>query len=718
MRTFALVLAFGAFLFGPPDASGQVIKAEAKTRKNEILLTFEASVRPSDPFHDLNAPGAPAKAVKGFAPGETFLIAIRGTLAKGYHTYPLISRTEVQPIDSLSEIRYASNPHLLPLLPVEESPAELVDTMVSGIWREYVEPFTWTQEVYIDPKAPAGKLDFTMTIRTQICDHSGCTWLETPLKVSVTVLEEPAMAPSSELQKRVEKSRPPAIPDVVPPDASNKPFDFAALGWFVLQGMFWGGVSLITPCVFPMIPITVSFFLKQAEKRTPGSAHHSALTLAIVYTATVVIVLTLAAVALLSAFRWLSTFWLMNAFLGALFIYFALSLFGLYDIELPGWMADFTSSRERKGGLVGTIFMALTFTIISFACVAPFLGGFGGTASGSNLSFWHRLAGGFAFAATFAAPFFFLALFPSLLKAMPRGGDWMDSVKVVMGFLELAAAFKFFRQAEIAYHTPQFFTYELVMASYIGLSVLVAAYLVGVFTLPHEKAGQRVSVAGAMLGLAFLSFALYLTPALFKTYNARGERTYPSGIVFAWVDAFMLPDTTGDVAPLTLSPGQPARETWHANLKKALAQASAGGKLVFVDFTGETCTNCKLNERNIFPKPAVRELFDKYVLVQLYTDRIPDRFYSPSDMPGTIAGARGDAEKNLRYQRERFDTEQLPLYAILQPTGPQTTEAVGTYQGASWLPDQGFKILGKYEEGLIQSESAFVAFLGKFLGKK
>src|SRR5262249_11526942 len=157
----------------------------------------------------------------------------------------------------------------------------------------------------------------------------------------------------------------------------------------------------------------------------------------------------------------LSTSPLMNYLLGGLFVVFALSLFGMYEIELPSGLARFTSSREGKGGLVGTMFMALTFTIISFTCVAPFLGGFGGTAATSKPTFLQTLVGGFAFAATFASPFFILALFPTLLKQMPKSGSWLNNVKVVMGFLELAAALKFFRTAELVREsTPILFTYD------------------------------------------------------------------------------------------------------------------------------------------------------------------------------------------------------------------------------------------------------------------
>src|SRR5439155_5728085 len=173
---------------------------------------------------------------------------------------------------------------------------------------------------------------------------------------------------------------------------------------FILAGVFWGAVSLVTPCVFPMIPITVSYFLKQSEKE-----HHRPVTMALVYCGTIIVVLTLAAVLLLSFFRFLSVSPLMNFGLGLLFIFFALSLFGMYEIELPSGLARFTSAHEGQGGLVGTMFMALTFTILSFACVAPFLGGFGGTAATAQHGILYTMLGGLAFAITFAASLLELA---------------------------------------------------------------------------------------------------------------------------------------------------------------------------------------------------------------------------------------------------------------------------------------------------------------------
>ena len=423
---------------------------------------------------------------------------------------------------------------------------------------------------------------------------------------------------------------------------------------FILAGVFWGGVSLITPCVFPMIPITVSFFLKQSEKE-----HHKPITMALVYSATIVFVLTLAAAFLLSAFKWLSTNPIMNYGLGALFIFFALSLFGMYDIELPSGLARFTSSKEGKGGMVGTIFMALTFTIISFACVAPFLGGFGGTAGTSPRPWWHNILGGLAFSVTFASPFFFLALFPTLLRKMPKSGSWLNSVKVVMGFLELAAALKFLRAAELVQSsTPSIFTFDFVLGLWVALCFLCGLYLLGLYRLPHDTPEDHIRVPSLIFAILFLGLGLYLAPALLK-FNAEGESQRPSGTIYAWVDSFLLPDIRSSKESNTTG-----------NLEYAIAQAqefrqrTGQSKRIFIDFTGQTCVNCKINERSVFAKPEFQALFKNFMVVQLYTDVVPADLFAPNlraKFGNETKRQEEDAETNQAFQQKAFGTLQLPF---------------------------------------------------------
>jgi len=697
--------------------------AEPATAK---LIEFKTAILAEDPFSPLNQVGAPKREFKR---GEVVTLVISGEPKAGYHTYPITQRTEKQDPVGLSTLTFADSPGLQPLAPLRESTPVFVDTKIAGVWLEYEHSFAWSQDVLILPDAKPGRQVLRFTIRVQVCNDGGCKWSDHVLEAPVEVSDAPPVTLTAAVEQRLKEKPPPIKVVPVPagmgsdsgseastasgakiiylPDSDAnykagldsvqkelkgieaiKGEGNSGLLWFILTGVFWGGVSLVTPCVFPMIPITVSFFLKQSEKD-----HHRPITMALVYCGTIVVVLTIAAVALLSLFRELSVHPVMNIGLGALFVFFALSLFGMYEIELPAGLANYTSAREGKGGLVGTMFMALTFTIVSFACVAPFLGGFGGTAASGGFSFWHRVLGGLAFAVTFAAPFFVLAIFPNLLKKMPKSGSWLNSVKVVMGFLELAAALKFFRAGELVLvPRPVLFTYDLVMGMYVVLLLMCGLYLFGFYRLPHDTPSDHISVPRMLFGLGFLSLAFYLMPAQFKV-NSDGEAQRPNGTIYAWIDSFLLPE-----------PGEGKGElAWSGNLKgvldtaRAEAQRSGKPQRVFVDFTGETCTNCKINEKSVFIKPEIRSLFQKYQLVQMYTDKVPDKFYPPdirSRFGSDTARQRADAAANLAFQRAAFGTEQLPLYVILEPQ-----------------PNGTILVAAQYDEGKINNEAAFAQFL-------
>jgi thiol:disulfide interchange protein DsbD len=683
------------------------------------------------------------------APGQTAILRLTAELAPGYHAYPT-KQGDPQAAAYQTEFKFANTPDYVfvgewrdpdgfVFDPEPDPPGQMV--------QEYLDKVTWERKIVVLPDAKPGTTKVTWPIvKMPVCDKNGCLF-GGDLRPEATLTIKNAPAQPIEPKYRDEVSRAVTSPGTAPPDvpppapvkplttqppqpkegeapAALVPSDAAAsaeehegaVRWvlnqletqratpqgslaFILAGIFWGAVSLVTPCVFPMIPITVSFFLKQSDKE-----HHRPVTMAVVYCATIVFVLTIAAVLLLSLFRSLSTNPYMNIGLGLLFVVFALSLFGMYDLELPSGLARFTSAREGKGGLVGTMFMALTFTIVSFACVAPFLGGFGGTAAGSQVTMLDRILGGFAFAATFASPFFVLALFPTLLKKLPRSGTWLNSVKVVMGFLELAAALVFFRTAELVLlPSPTLFTYDLVLGLWIAITVLTGLYLLNFFRLPHDSPLEHLGVPRMLFGLAFIGLAVYLLPALFK-FGAEGEKQRPNGVVYAWIDSFLLPESSGR---------RGGGLAWSANLKKTIEEArtrydkTKQRSLVLIDFTGESCKNCRYNEHNIFTKPEIADLMRKYQLVQLYTDKVPPDFYPPEvrDRIGSDGSRlREDAKVNLEFQKKAFDTEQLPLYVILDPA-PNGDE-------------KRIEVVGIYSEGKINDAGAFAQFLKEPLAAK
>jgi thiol:disulfide interchange protein DsbD len=596
-------------------------------------LRFEATVTPADPFSAANSTSGAAEAKVVVQRGETFLVTLRGTLEKGWHTYPITRRAPEQEESSqVSKLTFEGE-GLKPIGPVHESDPEwkaYPDLKTALL--EHEHPFTWSREIYVEPTAPAGKtVTLTAKVQTQVCDPKKCepgTWT---IPIPVTTSDAPALPVSPELQKRIDaKPAPvavvpipeevrktlasPAAPSPAAP-ASAPPKAPVGLMGTITTAVLGGLVSLLTPCVFPMIPITVSFFLKQSEARSkrataPVSAGPSGITstlpagqaeaevsqgasailMAAVYSATIVIVLTAGGMALMPLLVRISQHYATNFALAAVFLFFALSLLGMYDITLPSWLQDATSSREGQGGLLGVFFMALTFSIISFACVGPIYGGFitlEASSQSAAASYAQWALGPLAFSVAFASPFFLLALFPSLLQSMPRAGSWMNSVKVVMGFLELAAVFKFLRSAELNYFAKSdYFTFDFSLSIYVALSLACGLYLLGLYRLPHDhEAPETIGVPRLLFSLAFLSLAVYLVPGLFK--NEDGEPQRPRGDLFSAVESFLLPEAA-PASPATAGKGERSTNklVWHSKLNEALAEAKEKQKLVFIDFTG------------------------------------------------------------------------------------------------------------------------------------
>lgn len=699
-----------------------------------LLLSLLALPASADTFQDVATVTArfdPPQA----KPGEVVTLTVQVTPnpERNAYTYPATKQDH----QGKSEIGFGLRGDVVLVGELRNPPgavtksADLID-----IDQVYKSPVTWTIKAVVVPTAKPGKREIVLSeTRIQACTmgvRENCYNLRDP-KVELEILDGPPVAVPNEYRQEVTQAlAAQAIPVVATPTPVPTPAtgpqtvtagliqkpplpitDYVAglekvqskivfadgisatgsgsggsLTALLLAAAFWGLVSLVTPCVFPMIPITVSLFLKQS--------HQSAATvikLAIVYCLTIIIVLGASAIFLLSVFRELSIDPYMNLFLGGLFIFFALSLFGMYDIALPGFLLRFTERRRGSGGMVGTVFGALAFSIVSFTCVAPFLGGFAGMTASGNFSQGELILAGIVFATAFASPFFVLALFPSLMKQLPRSGGWLDTVKAVMGFLELAAAFKFFRTAELRLldHT-EYFTYDFSLAAWVAIAAITGIYLLNLFRLPHDEEQANVGVMRLIFAMMFLTLAVYLTPALFR---ADGESQRPKGAVFAWVDAFLLPEPvdSGD-----------HELPWSTNLadavetvRQAKLDGTARKPLIFMDFTGVTCTNCKLNEKNIFPQPNIRQLLSRYTLVQMYTDEVPVAFYT--SQPSSRL-RKAEATANLEFQRQVFGTEQLPLYAILEP-----------------LTSGEVRVVSVYDEGKINETERFEAFLRKPLGE-
>ena len=407
-----------------------------------------------------------------------------------------------------------------------------------------------------------------------------------------------------------------------------------------------GALSLLTPCVFPMIPITVSYF-------TNHSAGHrsKAIKLASVYSLGIILTFTLLGM-LLAVFVGAAGINLfaanpyVNLLIAGIFLFFAFNLFGAYEITVPTRVLtkfdNLTRSKEGEGGgIVGALLMGLTFTLTSFTCTSPFVGTI--LVSASQGSWQMPLLGMLSFSTVFALPFFVLALVPQWVARLPRAGGWMNSIKVSMGFLEIAAAMKFLSNVDLVWKWDVF-TRPVVLAIWIAVGILLSLYLLGKFQLSHDSKPERIGAVRLASAIVSLAISFYLLTGLF-------------GARLGELESFLPPD-------LENAQGF-NRKSNELNWMKddfagALRQAKAENKRVFVDFTGYTCTNCRWMEANVFPKREVEDEVKKFVRVKLFTD-----------------GEGEIYERQQQFQEQTFQTVALPFYAVFDAEGG----TVGTFPG-------------------------------------
>jgi len=316
----------------------------------------------------------------------------------------------------------------------------------------------------------------------------------------------------------------------------------------------------------------------------------------------------------------------------------------MYEIELPASLRQFTLRQEGRGGYVGTLFMALTFTVTSFTCTVQFVGLLLVRAVQGDW-LWPFI-GMLFFSAAFALPFFFLALFPQYLSKLPKSGGWLNSVKVSMGFLELAAAFKFFSNTDLVWGWDVF-TRPFVLATWVVIVFLTGLYLIGKIRLPHDSELATIGVPRLMLSIVLFSFALYMGRGLF------GQP------IHGLIDSYLPPATRAESGSLAQQDSQHDGLKWILDYDEGIAMSEMTGKPMFVNFTGYTCTNCRWMETTIFVLSDVISRLENYILIELFTDSGPRR---------------------MEYQQmeiDRFGTAALPFYVILSPDSEEIARFPG-----------------------------------------
>lgn len=439
--------------------------------------------------------------------------------------------------------------------------------------------------------------------------------------------------------------------------------------WALLIVAFIAGLtSLITPCVFPMIPMTVTFFLKDTQTKREGikKAIIFGLSIIVLYSSAGTLFAVILGPEGLNA---LATNWALNLFIFVVFLIFALSFFGLFEINAPYKLVNKIDQKAEKGGLTGVFFMAFTLVLISFSCTVPIVGSVLALSAGGEIL--KPILMMFSYSLAFALPFAFFAFFPEVIKSMPKSGGWLNAVKVTLGFLELALALKFFSIADQAYHWG-LLDRDINIALWVVIFGFLGMYLLGKLRLPHDSPIEKVSVPRLLLAMLVFTFVVYLVPGLW-------------GAPLKSLAGYLPPQHTHDFDLTAIAKGKqsdlcevpkyadflhlPHGLTGYFDYEQALACARQQNKPIFIDFTGHGCTNCREMEAVVWSDPAVlQRLKDDFIIVALYVDdktELPESEWVTSKYDGKVKKTIG--KKNADIQITNLNNNAQPFYVLLGP---------------------------------------------------
>ena len=456
-------------------------------------------------------------------------------------------------------------------------------------------------------------------------------------------------------------------PSEVTPEEISLEQPKESLVGFMLIAFLAGLAALLTPCVFPMIPMTVTFFTGRGKNKLEGYRN------AFIYGFSIIAIYTIAGT-LLAAIQgpefanWLSTHWLPNVFFFGVFIFFALAFLGLFEITLPAGFVNKMDAQADKGGMLGIFFMAFTLVLVSFSCTGPIVGSILISSAGGALL--KPILGMFAFSLAFALPFTLFAIFPGWLNSLPKSGGWLNSVKVVLGFLELALAFKFLSVADQVYHWG-ILDRDIYLAIWIVIFTLLGLYLLGKLRLPHDSPLDFVSVPRLMLAIATFVLVVYMIPGMW-------------GAPLKGLSGYLPPLSSHDFDLSQISRQSSENELdeipkyadflhfphgiqGYFDYDQALRAAKRQNKPLFIDFTGHGCVNCREMEARVWSDSRVlKRLKEDFVMVALYIDErytLPEEQWYTSTYDNKVKKTIG--KQNADFQITRFNNNAQPYYVIL-----------------------------------------------------
>jgi len=565
----------------------------------------------------------------GVPPGSPVLARLTARIQPGWHLYSL---TVPKPIIATS-IEPTPNPAVESFRIFQPKPRTTFDQNFGLNVEMYENEAVFLLDVRLAKNAPPGPSELAAQARFQTCNNKMCLPPRRLTAAASLLIDSQAKPAEVAIPAGyIEFSpAPPRQPAAVPAQG---------LAVFLLVAFGFGLAAIFTPCVFPMIPITVSFFLnKPAGSRRQSLAEALLFCLGIVVLFTVLGLVTTAILGPFGVVQLGSNVWV-NSFIALVFLLFGLSLLGAFEITVPSGLLTRLNQASQRGGILGTLLMGLTFSLTAFACVGPFVGTL--LAASVQGGGPRPALGMLSFAAGLALPFFFLALFPSYLRRMPKSGGWLARVKVVMGFVILAAMFKYLSSVDLVMQW-NLLTRERFLAAWMVLLALPGLYLLGWLRLEGVKPDEPVGLWRLLIGAAFLIFSISLLPGMF-------------GARLGELDAY--------VPAATQAPGgatSQAGPVWIKNqYREALAAARRDNKPLLVAFTGYACTNCHWMKANMFTRPEIAAAMKDLVLVELYTD-----------------GADQASRQNQSLQESKFSTVAIPYYAILD----SSEKVIATFPG-------------------------------------
>jgi len=605
------------------------------------------------------------------------------SIEKGWHLYSQ-SIKEGGPLPTEFKFEKLTGVKLLGKV-TEPTGLEEYDEMFEMKIKFFDHEAIFTQKVKITTDKP---VKVTGILYYQTCDDKSCIPGESeftfalPGAKSVTTasiaLADTTQLTGTDTSLNVKADLPvePEIPDTKTSDGSSSLWIFF---WLAFVG---GLIAILTPCVFPMIPMTVSYFMKSGSKGKVQASIYG-LSIIVIYT----LFGTLIAVLFGAEFsNWLSTHWIPNVLFFLIFVIFAASFFGYFEITMPNWLVNKSVSAEDKGGTMGTLFMALTLVLVSFSCTGPIVGTILVESVGGQIL--KPIIGMLGFSLAFAIPFTLFALFPQWLNKMPKSGGWLNSVKVVLGFIELAFALKFLNIPDQTYHWG-ILDREIYLGFWIVIFTMMGFYLLGKIKFPHDSDYPVVrSFPRLLLIVSTFTFVIYLVPGLWGA---------PLKGISGWLPPMETQDfditaivrenagggaieSKGNIAEtpkyLNTSLKLPHGLKGYFDYDQALKASKALNKPVFVDFTGHGCTNCREMENRVWSDPGVlKRLRENFVLVALYVD---DKVIEMSKEEWYTNKAGKEVKllgkKNTEIQINKFGKNAQPFYVILDAEGNSLVE--------------------------------------------